>query len=285
MTGQLGWELQRALACLGDVFSFNRQALDLTKAMSIREAVGQIHPEVIVNAAAFTDVDLAQDQSDLAYKVNAEALSIMAQEAARSNCAVIHYSTDYVFDGSQDHPYTEQGVPNPLNVYGKTKLEGETFLRMAGAPYWIFRTSWLYSLRRDNFALKVLGWSHSQEKMRIVEDQIGSPTWARLLAQITGQALAIGRNDPTGWIEQTKGVYHLAGDGFCSRYDFAREIINRDPDRANQKVTELLPAKTKDFPSNVSRPSFSGLDCTLFKEKFNLQLPSWQEGLKLMLVE
>ena len=164
-------------------------------------------------------------------------------------------------------------------------MAGEVFLQKAGIPFWVIRTSWLYSFRGDNFALKVLNWSHSQKEMRVVEDQIGSPTWARLLAQITAQFIARGGNNPTRWIEQTKGIYHIAGNGFCSKYDFAREILNFDPDQANQKLTDFLPAKTADFPSNVSRPSFSGLDCTLFKENFNLQLPSWQEGLKLMLAK
>jgi dTDP-4-dehydrorhamnose reductase len=283
INGQLGWELQRELACLGEIISFNGQNLNLANGSNIKDTICQIHPQIIINAAAFTNVELAESHPDLAYEINAEAISNIIEASDSLGCAIIHFSTDYVFDGLKQKGYTEQDTPRPLNIYGKSKLAGENFLLRSSIPFWVFRTSWLYSLRRDNFVLKVLSWAHSQEKVSIVGDQFGSPTWARLLAEITAQSIAMGRNDPINWIDQTKGIYHVAGDGNCSKYEFAKQIINFDPDRAKQRLTELQSVKTADFLSNVSRPSFSGLDCTLFKQKFNLSLPSWQKGLKMML--
>ena len=281
--GQLGWELQRTLACLGEVTTFDFPQLDFSQPDELRSVVRQARPQVIVNAAAYTAVDRAESEPEKARTVNTAAPVLLVEEAQSLNAALIHYSTDYVFDGTKPGTYAETDDPNPLNQYGLTKLEGEKGILAAGSAAWIFRTSWVYSNRRDSFVTKVLGWSRSQAQMKVVADQTGCPTWSRMLAEITAQVLAMGRSDPYGWVEQTSGLYHLAGDGGCSRFEFAREILRLDPDSSQQVVNELLPAKSADFPTPACRPLNAILDCNKFKTTFEISLPAWRDALQLML--
>jgi dTDP-4-dehydrorhamnose reductase len=236
---------------------------------------------VIVNATAYTAVDRAENEADLAYAINATAPGLLAQEARRIGAALIHYSTDYVFDGTKGSPYIENDPPHPLGVYGLSKLEGEEAVEQAGGAAVILRTSWVYSLRRDSFVTKVLSWGRQQKHLRLVSDQISGPTWARMLAEITTQLLAQSGNDPFGWLAEHQGLYHLAGSGYCSRLEWGKAILQMDPHREEQIVEEILPAMTADFPTPARRPLFSALDCSRFNEVFGLRLPDWKHALSL----
>jgi dTDP-4-dehydrorhamnose reductase len=193
----------------------------------------------------------------------------------------VHYSTDYVFDGTKGSAYAEDDPTHSLGVYGQSKLEGEQAVQAAGGSYWILRTSWVYSLRRDSFVTKVLGWARQNPTLKVVADQVGSPTWARLLAEITAQLLAQAGASPAGWVGERLGLYHLAGDGCASRLQWAQAILDLDPHKEEQQVSELIPALTADFPTPAQRPLYSALDCSLFARTFDLRLPPWQEALRL----
>jgi dTDP-4-dehydrorhamnose reductase len=276
--GQLGWELHRTLATLGELTAVDYPEIDLECPESGRDLIRQIHPQVIVNAAAYTAVDQAETEQERAWKINALAPGMLAEEARKLNALFIHYSTDYVFDGTKGAPYVEEDAPNPLNFYGRSKLEGERLVQEAEGVSLILRTSWVYSLRQQGgFVGKVLQWSRQQETLRMVDDQIGNPTWARMLAEITSQVLARGEK----YIHERTGLYHLAGNGFASRFEWAQLILKLDPQRQEQTVKEILPALTTDFPTPAQRPLFSALDCSHFRRVFNFVLPPWQEALCL----
>lgn len=282
--GQLGWELQRTLISLGDVISIDFPEIDLSKPQDLRAIIREVVPQIIVNAAAYTNVDKAESEPELARQVNAIAPGIMAEEAKRLNAGLIHFSTDYVFDGKKESPYIETDETNPLNVYGKTKLEGEQTVERYDEAYLIFRTSWVYSMRQGGFVTKVLQWAHRQTTLRIVDDQFGSPTWARMLAEITAHVLAQGRNDPVGYIHEKAGLYHVAGAGVTSRFEWAKAILELDPKREEQTIKELLPAKTSEFPTPAERPMQTGLNVKQFEHIFGITIPSWKDCLKLLLV-
>lgn len=276
-TGQLGWELNRTLLPLGDVQALDFPAIDLSKPDSLRGLIRKSAPDVIVNATAYTAVDRAESERDLAFAINATSVRVMAEEAAALNAALIHYSTDYVFDGTKGAPYAEVDAPNPLNVYGESKLAGEQAIQEVGGNFLIFRTAWVYSNRRDSFVTKVLQWSRQNETLKIVDDQISNPTWARMLAETTSLILARGK----GYIQERSGLYHLAGSGYASRLDWAKEILSLDSNQMEQVTKEILPAATKDFPTPAERPLFSALECESFEYIFALQLPFWKTSLKL----
>ncbi len=279
--GQLGWELRRTLAPLGEVIALDAPQYDLAEADQVRQVVRQTRPQIIVNAAAYTAVDRAESEPELAMKVNAVAPYLLAQEAKNLGAAIVHYSTDYVFDGCKGRPYQESDAPNPINVYGKSKLEGEKGIQQVDGIYLILRTSWVYSLRRSSFVTKVLQWARQQPVLRVVDDQVGSPTWARMLAEVTAQVLARGGERPLEWLSQHRGLYHLAGDGQASRLEWARAILRHDPQRAEHQVREILAAHTAEFPTPAQRPLYSALDCSLFAQTFGLRLPPWEEALKM----
>jgi len=280
-SGQLGWELQRSLAPLGDVVTYDYPEIDLAKPASLPDLVRGVNPQVIVNAAAYTNVDKAEIEPELARAINAVAPGVLAEEAKRLNAAIIHYSTDYVFDGRKGAPYVESDAPNPLNVYGQTKLEGEQAVQAVGGAYLILRTSWVYSMRQGGFVTKVLQWAREQETLHVVDDQISSPTWARMLAEAAALVLAQGRSEPVDYLREKAGLYHLAGSGACSRYEWAQAILELDPKKSEQKVRQLLPAKSSQFPTPAERPLVSVLDCRKFAQVFGLRLPEWRETLKL----
>jgi dTDP-4-dehydrorhamnose reductase len=199
--------------------------------------------------------------------------------------AFIHYSTDYVFDGTKGSPYVESDAPNPLGVYGQSKLGGEQGVSQVGGAFLVLRTSWVYSLRRDSFVTKVLSWARQQKNLRLVSDQVSGPTWARLLAEITAQVLAEAGNDPYEWLAERSGLYHLAGSGYCSRLEWGRAILRLDPHPEEQLVEQTLAGVTAEFPTPARRPLLSALDCTKFSQVFGLQLPGWEEGLRLAMAE
>jgi dTDP-4-dehydrorhamnose reductase len=283
--GQLGWELQRSLARLGEVVALGSRELDLAQADAVREAVRRQRPRLIVNAAAYTAVDRAESEPERALAVNGTAPAVMAEQAAALGAAIVHFSTDYVFDGAKGLPYSEGDAPHPLNAYGRSKLAGERAVEEVGGGYLVLRTSWVYSLRRESFVTKVLEWARSRRVLRIVDDQIGSPTWCRRLAEQTTAALANGMADPRAFLERRAGVYHLAGKGAVSRFDWAREILRVDPYPEEQLVEELLPARSEEFPAPAQRPRYSALDCTRAEGVLGVPLVDWREDLSLAIRE
>jgi dTDP-4-dehydrorhamnose reductase len=281
-TGQVGWELHRTLHTLGDLFALDYPHIDMADPKLIRQIVRETQPDIIVNATAYTDVDKAESEPQLALAINGTGVGILAEEAKNIGAALIHYSTDYVFDGTKGEAYTEEDAPNPLSIYGKTKLAGELAIQEIGGTYLIFRTSWVYSLRRPCFVTKVLGWARQYETLRIVDDQISSPTWARTLAEATAQVIAQGRNQPVEYITEKQGIYHLTGSGSCSRYEWAKAIIEWDPDKKEQLLRNLLSASSEEFPTPSQRPKYSTLSNRKFVETFDLNHSYWEQALRLM---
>lgn len=281
--GQLGWELQRTLAPLGALFAFDFPEVDFAQPEGLRDLVREMHPDIIVNPAAYTNVDKAESDAETAHMVNQHAVSVLAEEANHLHIPLIHYSTDFVFDGTKGSPYIESDNPNPLNVYGSSKLKGEEAVWASGCLGIVIRTSWVYSMRAGGFVTKVRAWAREQETLRVVDDQFGEPTSARMLAEITALMVAQARGNPFEFLAERVGLYHLAGDGACSRYEWAKAIIELDPRKDEQKVKQILPVKSDLFPSPAVRPTNAALDCSKFEQVFGLQLPDWQIALKMML--
>lgn len=279
--GQLGWELHRSLQGLGQVLAYDYPEIDFTVPSSLTRLVEDSRPQIVINAAAYTEVDKAESEAERAKLINAEAPGLLAEICRNMGAALIHYSTDYVFDGKKGTPYTESDSPHPLNVYGQTKLEGEQAILQAGGTNLIFRTAWVYSMRRDRFVSNVLSWAHSQHEMRIVEDQVSNPTWARVLAEITAQLIAKAGPDLLPWLSERHGLYHLAGWGFASRLDWAKAILQNDPSQSQQIVQRVLPARSAEFPTTAIRPLFSALNCRKFERTFAVRLPDWELALCL----
>ena len=280
-TGQVGWELNRTLLSLGELTALDYPQIDMADPDSIRLVVKDAQPDIIVNATAYTNVDKAESEPDLAMAINGIGPGILADEAKRLGAALIHYSTDYVFDGTKGEPYNEEDVPNPINMYGKTKLAGEEAIRAVGDNYLIFRTAWVYSLRRSCFVTKVLKWARENETLRIVDDQISNPTWSRLLAEITSQMIARGMGESVEYILEKTGLYHLAGGGSCSRYAWAKAVIENLPETQEFKVKNIDPAKSTEFKTPAGRPLKTFMDCGQFEQEFGITIPLWSKALSL----
>ncbi len=275
--GQLGWELQRTLQPLGEMEALDCPEIDMADPARMRAIVRTSRPDVIVNATAYTNVDKAESEADLAEAINGSGPGLLAEEARNLKALLIHYSTDYVFDGRKGKPYEETDLPHPVNTYGESKLAGERAIQSVGGDALIFRTAWVYSMRCKNFVSNVLGWARMNETVRVVDDQTSNPTWARMLAEVTAQILARGN----GYLRERKGLYHLAGGGHVSRYTWAQEILWLDPAKQEQVMKHLVPAKSSEFPTPAQRPLFSALDCGKFTASFGLCLPGWEKALKL----
>jgi len=279
--GQVGWELQRTLASLGDVVAVDYPEINLADENNTRTWVRRVAPEVIINAAAYTAVDKAESEPDLAMAINGIAPGVLAEEARALEAVLVHYSSDYVFDGTKGAAYVESDSTHPLSVYGLSKLAGDQNVQQVDGTYLIFRTTWVYSMRQSGFVRKVLEWAHSNPKLRIVSDQVGSPTWSRALAEVTAQVLAMGGTDLLGWLADRKGLYHLGGRGAVSRLDWARKILKLDPHPEGQVAKEIGSALTREFPTPATRPLYSPIDCTLFADTFGICLPDWELALRL----
>jgi dTDP-4-dehydrorhamnose reductase len=280
-TGQLGWELNRTLLTLGELIALDYPQIDMANLDNIRSVVRDTKPNLIVNATAYTNVDQAEIEPDVAYAINGVGPGTLAKEAKKRDSFLIHYSTDYVFDGAKGDLYHEEDHPNPINKYGDTKFAGELAVQKVGGAFLIFRTSWVYSLRRPCFVTKVLQWAHNKETLRIVDDQISTPTWSRTLAEATGQIIAQGKDDPLNYLREKSGLYHLSNSGFCSRYEWAKFIIGHAPQKENFRVKEILKAKSDEFPSPAKRPRKSAMSCMKFEQSFGIKMPLWELGLKL----
>jgi dTDP-4-dehydrorhamnose reductase len=281
--GQLGFELVRELASLGRVVGLARTDADLTSADALRAAVRGARPTVVVNAAAYTAVDAAEEDAARCHLVNAVAPGVMAEEAARVGAAMIHFSTDYVFDGTLHRPYTEADAPNPLGVYGATKRDGELAVEAANGAYLTFRLSWVYGLRGRNFLRTMLRLARERDELAVVHDQIGAPTWSRLVAAGVLQALAAVAHSPAGMpgaIREVSGVYHLSAAGATSWHGFATALLEQDPARHEQRARVVRAIATRDFPTAARRPPYSVLDNDRVATTFGVRLPEWREQLR-----
>ncbi len=281
--GQLGYEAYRVLMCLGKVVAVDYPEIDFTKPKDVIKFVDDQKPDLIFNAAAYTDVDRAEKEIGKAKLINTDTPGELGRYCRRFSIPLIHFSTDYVFDGNKNALYSENDRPNPQNIYGKTKLDGELEIIDSDCNYFIFRTSWVYSMGEGGFVKKVIDWAQKNEELRIVDDQIGNPTWSRNLAILSIVPIIRNLERLLTIFEQKKGIFHLAGGGYTSRFEWAKIIINNIKNEIPLKVQNILPAKTKDFPTPATRPLFSALDCSKFVNEFNLQIPTWEIAMKLML--
>jgi len=281
--GQVGWELQRSLATLGSVEISTRGGVghrtDLTDPDQLAALVKKIRPEVVINAAAFTAVDRAEAEPGLARQINAVAPGVLAKEARDVGAFFIHYSTDYVFSGEGLRPWREEDTAAPVNTYGQTKWEGEEAVRSSGCPYWIFRTSWIYSARGGNFPKTLLRLAAERESLQVVDDQVGSPTPAWLVAEITAQALRFRAN-------AEEGTYHLACTGEISWHGLAVFLCRRFRAAGGElMLREISPVASRDYSSSARRPLNSRLDTSKLQRDFGLHLPAWQHGVERFLSE
>lgn len=285
--GQLGWELQRSLAPLGQLTMLDRHSRDhcgdLSRPADLAATVRALRPQVIVNAAAYTAVDRAESEPELAHTVNAVAPGVLAEEAARLGAWLVHYSTDYVFDGSGSRPWRETDAPAPLSVYGRSKWEGEQRIVHSGARHLIVRTSWVYGARGGNFAKTMLRLAQERERLTVIDDQWGAPTGAELLADCSAHAIRHLLTHP-----QDAGLYHLAAAGEATWFLYAKYVLEqaqKAQPALEIKAKELLSIPASAYPLPAPRPHNSRLDCARFQSTFGLVLPPWQQGVARMLME
>ncbi|CBL44269.1 dTDP-4-keto-L-rhamnose reductase [gamma proteobacterium HdN1] len=285
--GQVGWELQRSLAPLGEVIALGQNEAnlcgDLSNLEGLRATLQRVAPDVIVNAAAHTAVDRAESEPDLAYRINAEAPSVMAEEAQRLGALLVHYSTDYVYEGSGERFWQESDAPAPLNLYGKSKLAGDQAIMASGCRHLIFRTSWVYAARGNNFAKTMLGLARTRNALSVVSDQVGAPTGAELIADVTAQAIYQALLDP-----QKQGLYHLVASGSTSWFDYAREVFSvaRELGETLQLSDDAVtPIASSEYPKPAQRPLNSRLCTQKLTNTFQLTLPDWKVGVARMLRE
>jgi dTDP-4-dehydrorhamnose reductase len=278
-TGQVGYELERSLQGLGEIIALDRSQMDLANLDQVRAVIREVRPALIINPAAYTAVDKAESEPDLARRVNAEAPAVMAEEAKKLGAAMIHYSTDYVFDGSKTSAYVEDDPTCPINVYGRTKLAGEQAIQNAGIAHLILRTSWVYGAYGKNFLLTMLRLAQERDELRIVADQFGAPTWSRTIADSTAHIVArlgAGPEVADRW-QEVSGLYHMTAQGQTSWHGFAQAILAH-PSVA--KKPTVSPIGTDEYPVPASRPKNSVLSCARFMDAFTA-LPSWEAALHL----
>jgi len=283
--GQVGHELLNALSNIAIVHSFDMDVVDFTKEKTITATLKQIKPDIIINAVAYTAVDKAEQEQDLAHQVNARGPQVIAEFAEKYNTLFIHYSTDFVFDGQSDKPYLESDIPNPLSVYGSTKLAGEELVLNSGCKSIVLRTSWVYGLRGANFVLTMLRLAHKLEQMKVVDDQLGSPVWCGYIAQTTAKIIENLLHDSPdlSHIDENKlGLFHITASTYTSWYGFAQAILEKDPNKKQQICHELSPIPSSEYPTPAERPKWSVLDNSKLQSTFNLDIPSWEEQFEQM---
>lgn len=293
--GQVGAELTRLLPRLGEVVALGREQLDLTKRGEIRRTILEIQPKIIVNAAAYTNVDQAEREEALALAINAEAPGWMAEEAKKIGALLVHYSTDYVFDGSKSTPYREEDPPNPINAYGRTKLAGEQAIAAAGVPHLILRTEWVYATHGRNFLLTILRLATQREELRIVRDQIGSPTWSREIARATTEVLEqqLQQDGLESALSQHGGTYHMTAAGMTNWYEFALAVLEeaarvpagtpwfKAATSGKPLITRrVIPVTTSEYPTPAHRPAYSVLSNSRLQEIFGIRLPDWRAQMR-----
>lgn len=284
--GQVGWELQRSLAPLGELIALDRRSSDglcgdLSDLDTLRATVRQVDPDVIVNAAAYTAVDKAESEAELAFRVNGQAIQVLAEEAATLNAWLIHYSTDYVFSGVGSTPWLETDSADPVNKYGASKLAGEHAIIASGCKHLIFRTSWVYGTRGNNFAKTMIRLAKERDTLNVVADQIGAPTGADLIADVTALAIRQALQQP-----ELSGVYHLAASGEVSWHEYAAHVVAFALANGDQLAVQAVnPIQTIAYPTPAQRPLNSRLNTQKLRDKFSLHLPDWQSGVNRMLRE
>jgi dTDP-4-dehydrorhamnose reductase len=290
-TGQVGGELLKTLKPLGEVIAPARAEMDLANGVSIREMIRAVRPRWIVNPGAYTAVDKAESEPDLAFAINADAVRVMGQEARAISAGVIHFSTDYVFDGSGSAPYRETDATGPVSVYGASKLAGEKALAESGAGHMVFRTSWVYGARGKNFLLTILKLARERETLRVVADQHGAPTWsrdlARMAAEVIGQCEAKARGrELAGALADVGGVYHAAGAGETTWYGFAAEVVALQREReAGLRLAAIEAITTAEYPTPAKRPANSRMNCDRLAERFRWEMLDWRDSLREVLAE
>lgn len=283
-SGQVGWELQRTLSTLGKIVTPGRDELDLSNPSTLVQAVRRIKPDLIVNPAAYTAVDKAESEPELAYAINAESPGILAREAARLGITLVQYSTDYVFDGSKPSPYNETDEACPLGVYGASKRAGEKAVEDSGASHLILRTSWVYGQRGRNFMLTMQRLAQEREVIGVVNDQFGAPTWSRCIAEASTQMLALWLSPGATDEDRRKlsGLYHLSCAGKTSWHGFTEAILTHMRS-STQHLARLKPITTAEFPTAAKRPANSVLDNRKMQQAFGIVMPAWDEALRLCL--
>jgi dTDP-4-dehydrorhamnose reductase len=279
----VGWELRHKLACLGEVTAIDYPEIDFSRPDSIRTTVREAEPMVIINAAAYTAVDKAESDPDLAMAINGTAPGVIAEEAKRLGSTLVHYSTDYVFDGTKKDPYVETDAPNPINVYGKTKLAGDVAIQAVDGDYLILRTSWVYGARGSNFLLTILRLAQERAELQIVDDQIGAPTSSECIAQATANILAQLLAPAGRGLDGRSGIYNLTTTGETSWFEFAKALLTKSSETLGFTVPSLIPIKTSEFPRPAKRPPNSRLSCQLLEQTFGVTLPHWKYALSLVL--
>jgi dTDP-4-dehydrorhamnose reductase len=285
--GQVGWELNRSLMTLGTVIALDRSQCDLSRPETIPDVVRTIKPDVIINTAAYTAVDKAEEEEALATTINGTSVGVIAEEARKLNALLIHYSTDYVFDGTKPEPYNEADVPNPVNAYGRSKLAGEQSIIQSGCDYLILRTTWVYAARGNNFLKTMLRLAQGRKELRVVADQYGAPTWARNISDVTAHVLAAAQKERRAG-EFTSSIYHLSASGKTTWHGFSSAIIERARhlDIAGDIITQkVLPIATEDYPLPAPRPKNSQLDSSPLAVRFGLIMPEWHNAMELCLDE
>jgi dTDP-4-dehydrorhamnose reductase len=276
--GQVGWELRHKLACLGQVSNIDYPEIDFSKPDTVRAAIREAAPTVIVNAAAYTAVDKAEATPEPAWAINATGPGVIAEEAKRLGALMVHYSTDYVYDGSKQGMWVETDKPNPLNVYGETKLAGDEAIAAVGGEYLILRTSWVYGARGANFLLTMLRLAKERPELRIVDDQTGSPTTSECIAQATANILAQVVAPGGDGLAGRSGVYHLTNAGQTTWFGFAKEFLSKQA-----VCPKLIPIPASEYPVPAKRPVNSVLSCEKLADTFGVHMPSWELGLDLVL--
>ena len=275
--GQVGWELRRTLAPLSQLTCVDYPEVDFTAPDSLRRVIAEAAPEIIVNAAAYTAVDKAESELALATRINADAPGLMAEEARARGALLVHYSTDYVFDGTKTSPYVEEDPASPLGAYARTKHAGDEAIRQAGCAHLIFRLCWVYGARGANFMLTMQRLAREREKLRVVADQIGCPTWSRMIAETTAHALRLVRTPADA--QAVSGTYHLCASGQTSWHGFAQAIIDLMPEET-RKCRVVEPITSAEYPTPTRRPAYSVMSAAKLERVFDLRLPDWHESLR-----
>lgn len=297
--GQVGTDLASHLPRLGELVALDRQELDLTKPNDIRRTIQEVRPQWIVNAAAYTAVEQAENDGDIAQTVNERAPAVIAEEAKKIRATLVHYSTDYVFDGSKKSPYEETDIPNPINVYGKTKLGGERAIQESGALHLIFRTEWVYATQGRNFLMTIMRLATQKQELRIVSDQIGSPTTSREIAAATVRVISqlMNREEGVRSLTTSGGIYHMTAEGETSWYEFTKAILEEASSETQSLpwlnaatkgmpllTKRVLPITTAEYPTAAHRPAYSVLSTRRLHDRFGIRLPPWRAQLRSLFI-
>jgi dTDP-4-dehydrorhamnose reductase len=278
--GQLGHELVPLLSKRGELLAPSREQVDYAGRLAeLPSLLAAASPDLIVNCIAYNEVDKAESEPEVALRVNSEAVAVLGEYARKQRAALVHYSTDFVFDGAASEPYVETDATSPLSAYGRSKRAGEEALSAMDAPALVLRTAWVYSLRRKSFVKAIYDAARTREELKVVSDEAGNPTWARDLARVTDVIVERMGKDPANFGVEHRGVYHAAGKGHCTRYELASAIVEADPKRAEHKVQRVLPIAASTLNLAAKRPPYGALDCTRLESRFGVSFLPWQQAL------